>query len=178
MKKLPVIPKEILFEQYVTKGLPLRKIAKNTGYSTSQIYRYIKKYNIQLNEYQKRYYHSRWTGFGEINNTKFSTIKRNAKERKIHFNLKIEQIWDLFLKQNRRCSLSGIELTFSSAYKKFNGTASLDRIDSFGDYVIDNVQWVHKDLNKMKGKLHDKKFFELCKLVAENKKNLIEDYCI
>ena len=50
-----------------------------------------------------------------------------------------------------------------------NRTASLDRIDSNKGYTIDNVQWVHKDINKMKMDLEEDVFIDNCKLIIENK---------
>ena len=45
-------------------------------------------------------------------------------------------------------------------------TASLDRIDSDGAYTIDNVQWIHKDINRMKSNLKQENFIEYCRLIA------------
>ena len=47
-------------------------------------------------------------------------------------------------------------------------TASLDRIDSLKGYTEDNVQWVHKHINFMKGSLSENKFIEYCKLIVKN----------
>lgn len=51
-----------------------------------------------------------------------------------------------------------------------NRTASLDRIDSSKGYKIENIQWVHKDINQMKSALENNKFIELCELVSENQR--------
>ena len=47
---------------------------------------------------------------------------------------------------------------------------SLDRIDSLKGYAIDNVQWVHKDINKMKNIHSQPAFINICKLVAMKNK--------
>ena len=47
-------------------------------------------------------------------------------------------------------------------------TASLDRIDSSKGYTIDNIQWLHKDINKMKWDFSQEKFLELCKKIVNN----------
>ena len=49
------------------------------------------------------------------------------------------------------------------------GTASLDRIDSKKGYIEGNVQWVHKNVNKMKMDLDEKEFFSIVKQVYEHK---------
>jgi len=93
-----------------------------------------------------------WKGHGEIGAACWGSIKSNAFKRKsrvIPFEISIEQAWDLFLKQERKCAISGEILTFGSRQRTAR-TASLDRIDSSKGYTMDNVQWVHKDVNTMK----------------------------
>jgi hypothetical protein len=46
-----------------------------------------------------------------------------------------------------------------------------DRIDSSKGYVVGNIQWVHKHINKMKNKYPQDHFIEMCRLVAENNKD-------
>lgn len=49
------------------------------------------------------------------------------------------------------------------------GVASLDRIDSSQGYIKGNVQWVHKDINKMKFDLSQDRFLELCNIIVQNR---------
>jgi hypothetical protein len=120
--------------------------------------------------------HPLFRGVGEISGNWFwSIIYRSASGRKsrskIEKKLDIDPafIWELFLKQNRKCALSGIFLTLpqnstNEEYKK--STASIDRIDSSLGYVKDNVQWVHKDINKMKNTYSQEYFIKMCSLVC------------
>ena len=114
-----------------------------------------------------------WEGIGEIHLTFFNKIKNTAKHRNLEFNITIEYIWELFLKQNRRCALSGQLLTFPKGYKeRIEATASLDRIDSSKGYIEGNVQWLSKEVNFMKYTLTESRFIELCKLIyLFNKEN-------
>jgi len=114
-----------------------------------------------------------WKGYGEISGYKFRKIKDAALSRNLEFNITIEQIWNLFLKQDRVCILSGIPIEFGTKGGQL-GTASLDRIDSKKGYTIDNVQWVHKHINTMKMDLEEEYFILLCSKVA-NKKELHND---
>ncbi len=109
-----------------------------------------------------------WEGYEEISKSFFGAIKRGAEFRGINYNLDIKFLWKLFLKQERKCSLSGIELKFKSKHNYNDGTASLDRIDSSKGYTEDNVQWIHKDINKMKMDFDEKYFVEMCKLITNN----------
>jgi len=98
-------------------------------------------------------------------------MKLLKNELGLESNVTIEFIWELFLNQNRKCALSGVEIGFKKSVKrekKRDETASLDRIDSLKAYTEDNVQWVHKDINKMKWDFPVNRFLELTKLVYEH----------
>lgn len=45
-------------------------------------------------------------------------------------------------------------------------TASIDRIDNSKGYIVGNVQWVHKQVNFMKGTMKQKEFIKFCKLIS------------
>lgn len=47
-------------------------------------------------------------------------------------------------------------------------TASLDRIDSSFGYILNNVQWVHKDVQRMKSDFSEAHFVETCRKITEN----------
>lgn len=117
-----------------------------------------------------------WNGCGELTGSQWALIRNNAKHRRIPVEISMEDAWDLFVKQERKCSLSGIPLVFSKSYNRElatqpreETTASLDRIDSTKGYIEGNVQWLHKDINLMKRSLTEKRFIELCQLVIKQK---------
>jgi len=110
----------------------------------------------------------RFSGCGEIYGEFWYHIQYNAKRRKIKFDISIEDAWSLFLKQNRKCAISGLPLTFHSASKVWDGNASLDRIDSTKGYVSGNIQWLHKDINWMKQDYSQREFVNYCRAVANN----------
>lgn len=90
-----------------------------------------------------------------------------AKIRGIFFQLKIQDAWEIFEAQDRRCALSGVELTFA---RKSGSTASLDRLvvgRSSPGYVLGNVQWVHKTVNIMRNVLSVDDFVAWCVLIAQ-----------
>lgn len=109
-----------------------------------------------------------WTGYKDLPGSKWKTILRQAKQRGIFVDVTIEQIWQRFVKQGRKCALSGEELFFDLPGKKSSGTASLDRVDYKKGYTTDNIQWVHKDVNMMKWKLTQNRFLQLCKKITQN----------
>ncbi len=90
----------------------------------------------------------------------FYSMKHGAMKRNLEFNINQEQIWDLFLKQDKKCAISGLELIINRNVRNCKySTASLDRIDSDRGYVIDNIQWVHKRINKLKSDFTEEEFF-------------------
>jgi len=126
---------------------------------------------IKTKEFSRKNKH--WNGYGDIHGKFWSNIIRGAKARGHDFNITIKFAWELFLKQNQKCALSGIELIFARSVREWwhgGTTASLDRIDSSKGYTEDNVQWVHKEINLMKQGLPEDRFFTLCKLIVENNK--------
>lgn len=108
-----------------------------------------------------------WSGFEQISGETWYGIKRHAKDRNIEFNINLEFAWNLFLKQEKKCALSGLEISFGKT-NKISNSASLDRIDSSKGYIEGNVQWVHKDINIMKNKFQQDYFINLCKLITIN----------
>ncbi len=75
-----------------------------------------------------------------------------------------------YLKQDKKCALSGLLLNFPSIVGRNDGTASLDRIDSKKGYTIENCQWLHKDVNNLKWDFTQKEIIYYCKLITENQK--------
>lgn len=115
--------------------------------------------------------HHTWTGCGEISGTMWASIKKGAyrRSRELDFNITIEDAWKQFEKQGGICAISGVEIKFSIKNKQLNAeqnTASLDRIDSNKGYTIDNIQWLHKNVNIMKMHLSQEEFIKWSNLVA------------
>jgi hypothetical protein len=108
-----------------------------------------------------------WKGCGKVPGEKLSKIIRGAKSRNINFNLTIEYISELYNKQNGFCYYTNLPISFKDK------TASLERVDSNIGYEESNVVWVHKNVNIMKRDLSYEEFYNVCKLVVENKKENI-----
>jgi hypothetical protein len=109
-----------------------------------------------------------WKGYGEISGNYWDGLRRGANGSKgrspIDFDITIEYVWELFLLQERKCALSGLDIWFKhTTTQGTSNTASLDRIDSSKGYITGNVQWVHKDVNKMKNSFDQDYFIRLCK---------------
>jgi hypothetical protein len=110
----------------------------------------------------------------------FSTIKWGAKTRNLVFDSRLTKkyLFDLYLKQNKKCKLSGLDICFAKDTKSHAigaTTASLDRIDSQLGYTPENIQWVHKDINAIKQNFPENYLFYLCKLIVSNNEKGIND---
>jgi len=111
-----------------------------------------------------------YTGTKYISSTRMSRIKTTAKARGLECNVSIEYLNDLLIKQNFKCSLSGLPIYLSTTCNAIlnKSTGSLDRIDNSKGYIEGNVQWVHKDINTMKMNLKQENFIEYCQLISRH----------
>lgn len=111
-------------------------------------------------------------GVGEISVTYLRKIKEGAIKRNIPIDINAEYLWALYLTQDKKCALTGMDIGFgkhgNQKTKLQSQTASLDRIDSKLGYVDGNLQWVHKHVNIMKNKYDNGYFKKICKLVTEH----------
>lgn len=92
--------------------------------------------------------------------------KLSRRSKLIDYTLTLDYLDALWKKQEGRCAYTKLDLSFGNNVDEC--TASLDRIDSSGDYIEGNVQFVHKTINKMKWDLTDMEFKNFCVLVARN----------
>lgn len=95
---------------------------------------------------------------GDLTKNRYSRLQRIAKTRGIEFKLSIRELWDLFIEQNKTCSITGDYIGNIS-------DASLDRIDSSKGYITGNVQWVTKQANLSKHLMSMKELIDFCQKV-------------
>jgi hypothetical protein len=106
---------------------------------------------------------------GEICASYWHQVQKSAKVRNFEFDVTREFVWDLFLRQGRRCALTGHNLIMPGrTRKKGPRYASLDRIDSKLGYTEANVQWVWLDINRLKNNWGQEGFLEMCRDVVRH----------
>jgi len=127
-----------------------------------------RKKSCDCRMYRKGSRSHEWTGYEEIPGSYWNSVKQNAKTRNLKLRITIKDGWTIFLKQGRKCALTGEIIQFASMTKAKDGTASLDRIDSDKHYTLDNVQWVHKNVNNMKKGLSESEFITWCCKVSKH----------
>jgi len=174
------LTKEFLYKEYVELGKSMAQIAReNSLNSHTVISYYLKKFGKDLKiygigtslltsnpEHLIKAAKKRRKGYGEISGIQFGKIIARARHSNLEFNLTIEFLWELFLKQDRKCALTGVPIKFPKQGERSKGTASLDRIDSSKGYFPENVRWTHKTINLMKLKHSDKVFDFWCQTRA------------
>lgn len=100
---------------------------------------------------------------------RYITLVKNR--RKWECTLKIEELIDIWKKQEGRCAYTNIPLDLPKLSQKTNDiriTASLDRIDSTKGYVKNNVQFVSICINFMKSTLTDIQTKEFINMIIKN----------
>jgi hypothetical protein len=114
-----------------------------------------------------------WKGYEELSGRYWNRVLRGAKERNLEVSITIEDAYEKFLKQNKKCALSGVNLILPFRGKMFyEGNASLDRIDSSKGYTKSNIQWLEKKINIMKMDLKQEDFIRLCEDICFYTKGL------
>ena len=126
--------------------------------SDYQKYPRVYESNIQI----KKHGHQ-WRGMEKLVLPLFTTCKRSAIKRNIEFNISVEIMWNTFIRQGGRCNLTGLPLSlwYSNADNGI-ATASLKKGNNKLGYITDNIQWVHKRINKMKYILDQDDFINKC----------------
>lgn len=102
---------------------------------------------------------------GVIPQSYWSQTQKGANRRNIDFTISPEYAWELYKKQDGKCAYTGLRISFRDNGRNIKHTASLDRISSNKPYEIDNIQWVHKDINRMKQNLDEAIFLYYCTLI-------------
>jgi hypothetical protein len=110
--------------------------------------------------------------FKEMSACVWSTLVNGARSRGFEVTICFEDIWRVFVQQGRKCALTGWPVAFSPTKSKT--TASVDRIDSERGYHLDNIQIVHKTVNRNKLDSKEVDFYAMCKAIHEHRKNDFE----
>jgi len=91
------------------------------------------------------------------------------KEEGMLFEITPEQLNDLWDKQNGRCALSGVFMTWHKGGEKRNTNVSIDRIDPNIEYMITNIQLVCWRVNLIKHTMTEDELYWWCKNIVTHK---------
>ena len=169
-----ILTKEYLEREFIEKARSLRSISQEVGCTYTCVKKYLTRNNLSVHDRRNpigKGIHDPFKGYKQIQGIYWRQIISNAAKRNLSFNITIEQIWNIFEKQNGKCVLSGLPITLKIIKRK--QTASLDRIDSTKGYEPTNVQWVHIDINKLKSNLPEDKLLYLCECIVKTKNSKV-----
>lgn len=115
-------------------------------------------------------------GCSGLSGTHFLSIKNSALRRNLPFDLTPEFLWKLFEDQKGLCALTNVPIILINKIRHQNVdwsviTASLDRIDNNKGYTVDNVWWVHKEVNRLKNKYSLEELLYWSKLLLDKHGN-------
>lgn len=94
-----------------------------------------------------------------------------AKRNNIPFNITMEDLEDLWNKQNGLCALSGIQMTFELNNGRTPTNLSLDKINRLKGYTKDNIQLVCMACNQMKSDLSEDELYYFCQQIIKTYEN-------
>ena len=153
---------DIIRANYNQIGLSLTAELLNTN--TGNTYRKARSMGL-TKKVKPRTYHDK------ISKVMWNSILGGAYRRRLVVEIIEDDIWDLYIKQNKKCALTGLPITL---HKDDKINCSVDRIDSSKGYTKDNIQLVLKEVNKIKMDLDQDRFYELCKTIYLNLKEKME----
>jgi hypothetical protein len=96
-------------------------------------------------------------------------LKVGAISRNIEYNISLEDIYQCFIKQNGKCALTGADLYFTvyALPKQKRTNASLDRINNSIGYIPGNIQWLDKDINRLKNNYTTEELINFARRIVE-----------
>lgn len=184
------LDKETLYDMYITKNMSLIDIAHsfNTNF-TGSLKQLLVKYDIPINPKGHSYAGHKRGGIGRrsheyLSGMVLNALNSSAKKRNIRVDITIDDIWNKYIAQNKKCAISNIPVTFpeyGSSFNKKDFTGSVDRIDSSIAYTPDNIQILHKYVNLMKLDHSQEEFIEWCHIISDYQKSVaskIDDHML
>lgn len=104
-----------------------------------------------------------------INHSKSKSYKR------ITLDIDYKFLYELYQKQQGKCAISGLPMTYYVGSGRNHYNISIDRIDSTKGYTKDNVQLVCAQVNMMKAEMTMEELYIFCESIINNKSNYYEN---
>lgn len=96
-------------------------------------------------------------------------LKYAREKQGYEWKITAKDLYRIYADQEGKCALTGVTLTYEKGIgeeSEFN--ISIDRIDSNGDYTVENIQLLGKIVNFLKHDIPQEKFIKLVKLIYNN----------
>ena len=145
-------------------GLAAEEIGEMFGFCHTTIFRHLQRLGVARRKTSNRVYDG-------VSQNFMNRLRSRSEKKGLDFNITRKYLNDLFIRQEGKCKISGVEITLPKNWTDLStgaANASLDRIDSSKGYVKRNVQWVHKIVNQMKWDSDTSEFLDWCKTIASH----------
>lgn len=120
-------------------------------------------------QYKRRLIQNRGDqGIERLLTERFCGIRDRAKKNKLILDFGKEYLRELWIKQNGKCALSGVDMTTLVFCGRTNTNISVDRINPNLGYIKGNVQLVCMAVNQMKSDLTLDELLFFCKKIIDN----------
>jgi len=96
----------------------------------------------------------------------WANLLSNTKHRGLSLEITPDDIYELYIKQNKKCALTGRPMTLCNDSKI--SEVSIDRINNTKGYTVTNIQLVHKIANQARMDMTINDFYQLCRDVYLN----------
>ncbi len=175
------------WENIITKNLPhLCKKCWEEKFPEDFVMQYIEnpiagryRYLYECKECKKkRIYEKRWTvvqTFESALGVVYEQLQSSAKQKRVAFQLKEIDLFNIREKQKGRCYYTGYEMAYSSLptksailTEKTKYQVSCDRLDNDSWYTKDNCVLCCTIVNKMKGNISEEEFYKICNDIIRN----------
>jgi len=131
--------------------------------------------SFKMKSYHKKTWGEEKLQFTAFKRTKsiraYITYLRSKAIKRKSVCLSIDQLQEIWDKQNGKCALTGWDMTMILGQGNITTNASIDRIDSSKGYIEDNVQFVCRVVNVFKSAASEELLYKMCEAIIKNKKN-------
>ena len=106
----------------------------------------------------------------QLLSVRYVSIQLRMKKNVVNFDCSyLKLLWN---KQDGRCAISNIPMTYKMGIGRVPTNVSVDRINSAKSYSADNIQLVCMAVNQMKSNLQIDELIFFCKEIIKNNKNV------
>lgn len=128
----------------------------------------------RTNEIKKEY--SNDVALTKVLQMRFLAAKDRSIKKNIPFDITKKYLKELWNKQNGKCAISGIEMTFEQCNGRTPTNVSIDQINPNNGYTKGNIQLVCMAVNQMKSDLKIEELYDFCSAILEQKNKLTKQY--
>lgn len=112
--------------------------------------------------------YDRDTKLNKILQMRYLCAKERATKYDIPFDITKDYVYELWQKQNGKCAISGIDMTFEFNKGRIATNVSIDQINPKKGYTTDNIQLVCMAVNQMKSDFDTDTLLMFCENILQN----------